>query len=89
MQTKFNIGEVVYIYDITKGIVEGIITQIHTQAQLQHRDSGYPIALNYTTRYTIESATHEYDYEPEHTIYRSRKELTEVMFKMLKEDETE
>ena len=87
MKTKFDIGEVVYIYDITKGIVEGIITQIHTQAQLQHRDSGYPIALNYTTRYTIESATHEYDYEPEHCIYKSRTELAKAMIAQLKDDE--
>lgn len=79
MKTKFDIGDPACIYDVTDGIIEGVITQIHTKAHKHYTDNNDVQILSYTTRYSIENRKAEYIDIPEHVIYRTRKELAEMI----------
>lgn len=84
MQTKFNIGDTVYIYDITDGIVEGVVTQIYVQSHKQYKQDESVLILSYSTTYSVENRKAEYIDIPEHVIYRTRKELAETITRNLK-----
>lgn len=84
MQTKFNIGDTVYIYDITDGIIEGVVTQIYVQSHKHYTQDEDVHILSYSTTYSVENRKAEYIDIPEHVIYRSRKELAEMINRNLK-----
>lgn len=87
MQTKFNIGERVYIYDLTKGAVEGVITSIFIKG-IPTFVEGRRIPNTVTVippRYTIEDSGCQYLDVNEKDVFRTKKELVIEMTRRLNE----
>lgn len=87
METKFNIGERVYIYDLTKGAVEGVITSIFikgTTTFVEGRRQPFSITVT-PPRYTIEDSGCQYLDVNEKDVFRTKKELVIEMTRRLNE----